>query len=237
MAKLTPRDRAQLRKLAKSFAASKRAETQYVADLRRMQTSVWDGVMRVIREKILPDPDWRQDAPNGHVPEIDHRLLERIVKFVVPQTQAAFDEMHKEVMRSRNRTPAAQAKLEGDLARRIHARLSIPGIDHGLAGIVAVKRAENVDLIKSVQRDMLDDLRGVLAETEGQSADEIEDALVARGHVPLSRVNLIARDQTLKLNSAITQHRCQAAGLNRYTWSTSQDERVRPMHADLARRA
>lgn len=230
---ISPRDRAQLRALAKHFAAPKRAETQYVADLRKMQKVVWDGVMTVVRDKVLPDPDWRQDQDRANVGALGGGLLERIVRFTTPQTQQAFDRMHKEVMKARNRTPEATARLESDLAKRIHERLSIPGIDHGLQGIVAVKRAENVDLIKSVQSDMLDDLRSVLAETDGQSISDIEDALVARGNVPLSRVNLIARDQTLKLNSAITQHRCRAAGIDKYEWSTSLDERVRPGHAAL----
>ncbi len=232
MARMSPRDRAQLRALAKSFAAPKRAEAQYVADLRKMQKSVWEGVVRAIREKGLPAPDWRQDHEAPHS-LLDDRMLRRIFRFTTPQTQAAFDRMHKEVMKARNRAPEATARLQGDLARRIHERLSLPGIDHGLDGIVAVKRAENVDLVKSVQSDMLDDLRDVLAETAGQSLSEIEDAIIARGNVPISRVNLIARDQTTKLNAAITQHRCQAAGLSRYTWSTSQDERVREEHRNL----
>jgi SPP1 gp7 family putative phage head morphogenesis protein len=43
----------------------------------------------------------------------------------------------------------------------------------------------------------------------------------------------IARDQTLKLNSQLSQTRQQNAGVTSYTWSTSLDERVRPMHAAL----
>ena len=197
-----------------------------------MQSSVFDGVLRAIREQVLPHPEWRQDqrAPNS---VLNDQMLRRIFRFTTPQTEAAFNRMHKEVMKARNRSPDATARLQSDLAKRIHDRLTVPGIDRGLDGVVAMKRSDNVQLIKSVQVDMLDDLRQVLEETEGLSIPDIENALLARGNVPLSRVNLIARDQTLKLNSGITQHRCQAAGLNRYTWSTSQDERVRPMHADL----
>jgi SPP1 gp7 family putative phage head morphogenesis protein len=44
---------------------------------------------------------------------------------------------------------------------------------------------------------------------------------------------LIARDQTLKLNSAITKDRHIAAGISEYTWSTSLDDRVRPEHEAL----
>lgn len=41
------------------------------------------------------------------------------------------------------------------------------------------------------------------------------------------RAKLIARDQTSKLNSKLTEYRQKDAGLSRYVWSTSMDERVR----------
>ena len=48
-----------------------------------------------------------------------------------------------------------------------------------------------------------------------------------------SRAELIARDQTLKLNGAITKARQTSAGVNSYTWNTSHDDRVRESHAAL----
>jgi SPP1 gp7 family putative phage head morphogenesis protein len=45
--------------------------------------------------------------------------------------------------------------------------------------------------------------------------------------VSKSRADLIARDQVLKLNSQITRTRQTSAGIKRYTWTTSGDERVR----------
>ena len=41
------------------------------------------------------------------------------------------------------------------------------------------------------------------------------------------RARIIARDQTAKLNSALTQGRMADAGIETYIWSTSEDERVR----------
>jgi len=47
------------------------------------------------------------------------------------------------------------------------------------------------------------------------------------------RAELIARDQTLKLNGQINRARQQQVGITEYIWSTSNDERVRQMHAEL----
>ena len=44
---------------------------------------------------------------------------------------------------------------------------------------------------------------------------------------------LIARDQTAKLNGAITRRQQEDAGISEYIWSTSGDSRVRETHAAL----
>jgi SPP1 gp7 family putative phage head morphogenesis protein len=48
-----------------------------------------------------------------------------------------------------------------------------------------------------------------------------------------SRAILIARDQTTKLHAALDKARQTAARVKSYCRSTSQDERVRPSHAEL----
>lgn len=45
--------------------------------------------------------------------------------------------------------------------------------------------------------------------------------------ISMRRARIIARDQTSKLNSDLSQGRMQNAGLETYIWSTSMDERVR----------
>lgn len=47
------------------------------------------------------------------------------------------------------------------------------------------------------------------------------------------RSKLIARDQVLKLNAAVTTDAHKQAGIDRYRWSTSKDGSVRDRHADL----
>lgn len=47
------------------------------------------------------------------------------------------------------------------------------------------------------------------------------------------KANLIARDQTSKLNGSLTKLRQESLGVEEYEWSTTKDERVRKSHAVL----
>lgn len=46
-----------------------------------------------------------------------------------------------------------------------------------------------------------------------------------------SHADLIARDQLQKLHGRLNEERQRAAGVDRYTWTTQGDDRVRPEHA------
>jgi len=68
---------------------------------------------------------------------------------------------------------------------------------------------------------------------EGVRVEEIRERIQERLGVVRSRAELIARDQTLKLYGQVQQERQTEAGIAEYTWSTSDDERVRHRHEEL----
>lgn len=90
-------------------------------------------------------------------------------------------------------------------------------------------RAENVDLIESIATRLHGDVRDVVREAvrKGTRVETVSAQIRERFSVSQSRANLIARDQILKANADLTRERCSEAGVRRYRWSTSQDERVR----------
>ena len=126
-----------------------------------------------------------------------------------------------------------------DVAKSNATQLRAIGIrpphDMRLATEIAKRRDENIRLVEKAARSYADDVRRVFddPENQGLAVDELVEKLRERGNVSESRAELIARDQTLKLNGAITEIRQTNAGIERYTWSTSLDERVRPEHAAL----
>jgi SPP1 gp7 family putative phage head morphogenesis protein len=68
---------------------------------------------------------------------------------------------------------------------------------------------------------------------EGLRVEVLAHDIKQRFDVSDSRAELIARDQTLKLNAQINRQRQMQVGIRKYRWSTSKDSRVRDRHAEL----
>lgn len=105
----------------------------------------------------------------------------------------------------------------------------------GIEDFVEQSRNAALDYLVDAGRDYADDVRDVLTDPDNfeKPARDLARLVEERAGVSKSHAMLIARDQTLKLHAGIMKLRHQAAGVERYRWSTSMDERVRPMHADL----
>lgn len=94
---------------------------------------------------------------------------------------------------------------------------------------------ENANLITSIQSQYLDKVRLAVSQAalEGKRSTSVVNEIMEIGKVSESRARLIARDQTNKLNGALTKVRQTSLGIPKYMWDTSGDERVRPEHAAL----
>lgn len=94
---------------------------------------------------------------------------------------------------------------------------------------------ENVDLIEGLQTKWYDDVSRVVLEAQRENwpKSKLEQAIAREAGVSRRRAKFIARDQVAKLNGKITGARQTAVGVTEYVWSTSRDERVRPMHKSL----
>lgn len=93
---------------------------------------------------------------------------------------------------------------------------------------------QNTELIRLEERarkEVRAIIEGPIA--KGVRVEEIRARIEERMGVVQSRAELIARDQTLKLYGQIQEARQVDAGIEEYTWSTSQDERVRSRHTEL----
>jgi SPP1 gp7 family putative phage head morphogenesis protein len=93
---------------------------------------------------------------------------------------------------------------------------------------------QNVDLIR-VEARVQRAVESVLAQPldRGLRVEEIKAQLSEQFGFEARRAELIARDQTLKLAGQLQEARQTQAGIKRYVWTTSADERVRKDHADL----
>lgn len=64
-------------------------------------------------------------------------------------------------------------------------------------------------------------------------ASEIAKEIMRTGEVTASRAMLIARTETSRTSTVLTQTRAQHAGSEYFIWRTSEDSDVRPMHRAL----
>lgn len=99
--------------------------------------------------------------------------------------------------------------------------------------VIAGFRREQVDLIRRLQGSQLDRVAKILREGAGLRVEEIAAQLQESFGIESRHADLIARDQVVTLNAKITRDQHQKAGIERYRWSSSKDERVREEHADL----
>lgn len=92
----------------------------------------------------------------------------------------------------------------------------------------------NIQLIKSIRTQYLDKVQNAVmqAMVQGSLNKDLAEQLKKLGKDVESRAMLIARDQSSKLNAALTRARHEEIGVKKYMWSTSGDERVRESHAE-----
>lgn len=124
----------------------------------------------------------------------------------------------------------------GELSKQLRARLGVdlPTNDAGLQTKLADFTARNVALIKSVPAEYFADIERVVLEgvREGRRHEQIAKDLTERHSVAESHARLIARDQVGKFHGELNRARQQAAGITRYIWRTSRDNRVREEHEE-----
>lgn len=108
---------------------------------------------------------------------------------------------------------------------------SLPGVDirnnlvaHGpILDAMQDALEANVDLITSIREDYFDDIENTIAEAwdEGRSWSSMVDDIAERGDVCQGRAELIARDQTSKMNADFNRVRQQSIGIEKYEWEDS----------------
>jgi len=107
--------------------------------------------------------------------------------------------------------------------------------DEDLEAYLDAAATRNANLIESLSQRQVARVKQIMLDaiTRGQSVADTRKILVESFDIADSHAQLIARDQTAKLTSDLNRIRHEQAGVERYTWRTSLDERVRPRHRKL----
>lgn len=105
---------------------------------------------------------------------------------------------------------------------------SEPWLEREIEGFVL----ENVNLIKDIGEQTANRMQTLVTDgvKKGTSTRNIAKQLKEQFGYSDSRAKLIAADQTGKFNATLTETRHKKAGVLKYEWSTTKDERVRKAH-------
>ncbi|QDH85565.1 head morphogenesis [Proteus phage vB_PmiP_RS51pmB] len=98
---------------------------------------------------------------------------------------------------------------------------------------VEVSLVENVNLIKSIQNDFINDIGKHVRDRlyAGERSTGMIQLIHERGDVTVNRAKFIARDQTAKLNADLNQARNADLGIDLYIWGGTGDARERDSHS------
>jgi SPP1 gp7 family putative phage head morphogenesis protein len=207
------------------------AEKEYYAAMKRMLTAAATQA----REQIIPlyqaelatkrfQRSLTDDADRTWF--ISLRALLNQMTGTVSQTVGRI--LNLEAQRHRS-TFMATAK------RALGIDLSAVVRDEDLTEYLQAAIDRNVSLITSFADDIMKRIEQTVYTNSiaGNSVATLRKELADQFGISDRRAALIARDQTSKFNSDLNRIRQQQAGVTSYSWMTSHDERVRPLHKSL----
>lgn len=203
---------------------SKRAEVYYREQINNLIKSMLDEVLKAVRRPKLTDSD-----EIGGDDSIDRVLMALNTIADKDITESATRVALGFVGRSNTQNKKRFA-LSIERARGVDVTDIIDKMDIG--DVVAEAIKENVDLIKSIKTDFINDIGAQIFEDfkKGTRQADLVKNIYERGNVTYSRAKFIARDQTAKVNAAFNEARERKLGIDIYRWSGTGDERERKSH-------
>jgi SPP1 gp7 family putative phage head morphogenesis protein len=228
------------KRLTKQFAprspiAVERSYERDLADIVKFIASLID--VYLVRElpRLVSAQNWmRPQAVKADAPSDD---VKSIMKNIRIRVEEKYTEQELARIAMRRGLDVSEHNKE-TIGRNIKKVIGIDPLfaDNSLNDELAAFSVSNVNLIESIPERALYDVQQkvFLGFQNGSRAEDIAEDIQKyidpdSGNVR-AKANLIARDQINKLNGQLTMLRQTDLGIERYTWRTMQDERVRDSH-------
>lgn len=215
-----------------STEPSRAADIGYLTAMRRFVRAAWAAVQADVLPAVekartrARDGLTRDDAGTDEALRKFERLLARKL------TRTAYETVERVLRLERRRnTKQFVTAVKSSLGIDLSAVITEGGLEEQFQAIL--KR--NADLITKLADTTREKVRLAVEEAviSGMPVKDLKDRLAHDFGVLDSRAKLIARDQVAKANSDLNQLRQQQVGVEEYEWSSSRDERVRPLHREL----
>lgn len=207
-------------------------ERRYQAEMRALT----DDLVREVKARLideLPRLAQERDATRTRLDAWDEdvaRLIESLTVFGRSRSERIINDL-------RDKANKIEGFNKKGMNRAIRAVIGVDlfgGVDGGDLEIAMRSWArENAQLIKGVTDKTMSDIEGITQRglRSGAGPREITKDIQKALGKSKNNAKLIARDQVSKLNGQLTKQRNESLGIERYIWSTSQDERVRSSHS------
>lgn len=212
-------DQASNRKRSPRFGPSQRAEEAYARSLRKIARHIAEIVRGIAPDGVVsPDDDFRiSDA------------LRRYSEALEPWAASVGSRMLADVDKRDAKGWASHSERIGRALKR-----EVESAPTGAA--MRARLADQVSLIKSLPLDAAQRVHDLTVRglVEGRRAKEIADEIMRTGHVSASRATLIARTETARTASILTEVRAKSIGCTHFIWRSSRDAQVRPSHRKVA---
>ena len=208
-------DRPFNKKAKADFRASRKAEKQFGAKLRRMVRNIADIV------------ESSADGTLSSAYKIGVALA-RYAEALTPWAEAVTRMMHQEIAsRDKAQWKIYAAQMGAELRNEIETAPT------GTAMHMLLD--EQVKLIKSIPLDAAKRVHELTLKglTEGTRSTDLITEIMRTSEVTRSRATLIARTETARTASILTQVRAQHIGSTHFIWRTSRDAQVRKSHKKL----
>ena len=199
-----------------AFAKVRKAENDYGRRLRQVAKHIEDLV------RAFASPDTKMDL--AHL----EQLLHRYSNLIEPWARAVAARFVAEVgRRDEQAWQRLGKKMSRELAREI---LTAPT---GFA--MRQYLEEQVHLITSLPTQAAERVHEIAIGNlyAGERYAGLIEHIMETGRVTRNRATMIARTETARVSSSLTQARAQHIGSEGYIWSTVRDGRVRKSHRDM----
>ena len=130
---------------------------------------------------------------------------------------------------SRDVSAAAKTKLEQSIGSVLGKDIIFMD-DPDILASIELSAKEASDLIRTIPKDYLGKVSQAVVEVARSNPlpenRTLSEEIAEIGKITMERAELIAKDQTSKMNTAINQIRQTSVGIEEYYWRTREDNRV-----------
>ena len=222
-------------KIASPIKSLKGLEKKYQRQLNRLGRVL----IQAVREEVLSflrtqESAYTSDGIGVNLNTIFRRLNQRFSGTIAASFAAQTAASMVEGVGKKN-----QSRFERSIEGATGINISGVIIGEGLEDFVELQISKNVSLINSLPEEYLKQVEiivnnGVLNGSRFSTIAKEITAKVGSANSKLAgRIKTIARNEVQTINAQMSQRRSEALGITRGIFRTSQDEKVRPCHAEL----